>query len=310
MMETPHSTRRNNDTNFADTPESNGESRRFKAFFHAEMLDDPTAADEFVSPDSPSRTQRRVLNYTTSSSNLAGNITPSTSTNTPNPSTPSSSNTTNSSINIVQAVSNLSPNIFSSFHARSAEYRTRIHSPESHDALLSSSAPPVLSPSPTHYEPTTTTTLDSPNSSRFQTLPIGEAGRRILTTSDRFSRQINTTPIKILDAPELQDDFYLNLVDWGSNDSLAVGLGTCVYLWNANTSKVTKLIDLVTDKITSVNWSTVGTNLLAVGTNSGKAMLFNADTQQRLRAWTNHTSRIGKILIYLIYIVFNFNCSL
>lgn len=42
----------------------------------------------------------------------------------------------------------------------------------------------------------------------------------------------------MLDAPQLQDDFYLNLVDWSSLNVLAVGLGACVYLWSACTSKV------------------------------------------------------------------------
>lgn len=45
-------------------------------------------------------------------------------------------------------------------------------------------------------------------------------------------------PFKVLDAPALQDDFYLNLVDWSSLNVLAVGLGSCVYLWSACTSKV------------------------------------------------------------------------
>lgn len=44
--------------------------------------------------------------------------------------------------------------------------------------------------------------------------------------------------LQVLDAPSLQDDFYLNLVDWSSQNVLAVGLGTCVYLWTASTSKV------------------------------------------------------------------------
>ena len=42
---------------------------------------------------------------------------------------------------------------------------------------------------------------------------------------------------QVLDAPALQDDFYLNLVDWSSQNVLAVGLGSCVYLWSACTSK-------------------------------------------------------------------------
>lgn len=44
--------------------------------------------------------------------------------------------------------------------------------------------------------------------------------------------------LQVLDAPQLQDDFYLNLVDWSSQNVLAVGLGSCVYLWSACTSKV------------------------------------------------------------------------
>ena len=44
--------------------------------------------------------------------------------------------------------------------------------------------------------------------------------------------------MQVLDAPALQDDFYLNLVDWSSQNTLAVGLGSCVYLWSACTSKV------------------------------------------------------------------------
>ena len=38
--------------------------------------------------------------------------------------------------------------------------------------------------------------------------------------------------------PDLQDDFYLNLVDWSSTNVLSVGLGSCVYLWSAHTSQV------------------------------------------------------------------------
>ena len=51
----------------------------------------------------------------------------------------------------------------------------------------------------------------------------------------------------------VQDDFYLNLVDWSSLNVLAVGLGSCVYLWSACTSKVTKLCDLGRDDSVSTD---------------------------------------------------------
>lgn len=37
-------------------------------------------------------------------------------------------------------------------------------------------------------------------------------------------RRVSKLPFKVLDAPNLQDDFYLNLVDWSSTNLLAVGL--------------------------------------------------------------------------------------
>jgi len=54
-------------------------------------------------------------------------------------------------------------------------------------------------------------------------------------------RKISKIPFKVLDAPELQDDFYLNLIDWSSQNVLSVGLGSCVYLWSACTSQVQQL---------------------------------------------------------------------
>ena len=82
-------------------------------------------------------------------------------------------------------------------------------------------------------------------------------------------RKISKLPCKVLDAPALQDDFYLNLIDWSAENFLAVGLSSSVYLWNANDSKVTKLCDLgMSDSITSVSWEMKGP-LLALGTNKG-----------------------------------------
>ena len=50
------------------------------------------------------------------------------------------------------------------------------------------------------------------------------------------TRKINKVPFKVLDAPRLQDDFYLNLVDWSAQNVLAVGLNRAVYIWSACTS--------------------------------------------------------------------------
>lgn len=69
----------------------------------------------------------------------------------------------------------------------------------------------------------------------------------VATSPVSKKRKISKLPCKVLDAPALQDDYYLNLIDWSSQNYLAVGLASSVYLWNGTNSKVTKLCDLGTE---------------------------------------------------------------
>ena len=85
----------------------------------------------------------------------------------------------------------------------------------------------------------------------------------------KSTRKIAKIPYKVLDAPNLADDYYLNLVDWSSNNNVAVALESSVFLWSAHTSKVTKLCDLEGhDLVTSITWAVRGSQI-AVGTFSG-----------------------------------------
>ena len=58
---------------------------------------------------------------------------------------------------------------------------------------------------------------------------------------NKQQRKIDDVPYKVLDAPELSDDFYLNLVDWSDSNMLAVGLLNRVYTWSASGSPIVKL---------------------------------------------------------------------
>lgn len=106
-------------------------------------------------------------------------------------------------------------------------------------------------------------------------------------------RKINKAPFKVLDAPQLQDDFYLNLVDWSPGNVVSVGLGNCVYLWSAATSRVTKLCDLgPEDSVTAVSWTQRGAHL-AVGTNKGEVQIWDSSQCRKLRTMTGHLGRVG-----------------
>lgn len=53
------------------------------------------------------------------------------------------------------------------------------------------------------------------------------------------ARRFPAAPYKVLSAPGLEDDYYLRLLDWSSDDHLAVGLGRDVDLWNSSTGRAT-----------------------------------------------------------------------
>ncbi|XP_057520088.1 B-type cell cycle switch protein ccs52A-like [Amaranthus tricolor] len=111
----------------------------------------------------------------------------------------------------------------------------------------------------------------------------------------KIARKVPRSPYKVLDAPSLQDDFYLNLVDWSSHNVLSVGLANCVYLWNACSSKVTKLCDVgIDDSVCSVGWAQRGTHL-AVGTNNGKVQIWDVSRSKRIRTMDGHRLRVGAV---------------
>mmetsp|Transcript_40636 Transcript_40636/g.65011 ORF Transcript_40636/g.65011 Transcript_40636/m.65011 type:complete len:475 (+) Transcript_40636:57-1481(+) len=112
-------------------------------------------------------------------------------------------------------------------------------------------------------------------------------------SAPKKARKISMAPFKVLDAPQLKDDFYLNLLDWSSANVVAVGLHNVVYLWNACNSRVTKLCDLGRDDtVTSVSWATKG-KYLAVGTDKSDVQIWDAVACRKLRTMTGHSSRVG-----------------
>jgi cell division cycle 20-like protein 1 (cofactor of APC complex) len=133
-------------------------------------------------------------------------------------------------------------------------------------------------------------------SSPYSLTPISSKSQKLLKSPRKASRKISKIPFKVLDAPELQDDFYLNLVDWSSQNVLSVGLGACVYLWSACTSQVTRLCDLTSDSdtVTSVSWSERG-NYVAVGTHRGYVQVWDVAASKRVNCLEGHSARVGAL---------------
>nr|CAH7755583.1 unnamed protein product [Callosobruchus chinensis] len=109
------------------------------------------------------------------------------------------------------------------------------------------------------------------------------------------SRYIPQAPDRILDAPDIVDDYYLNLMDWGSNNILAAALGAHVYLWNAGTGNIDQLLELEgNDYVCSLAWIQEG-NILAVGTTNGTVELWDCSRTKKLRIMDGHSARVGSL---------------
>ncbi|CAH0559601.1 unnamed protein product [Brassicogethes aeneus] len=140
------------------------------------------------------------------------------------------------------------------------------------------------------------TPVKTVQASPYSLSPLSVSSQRLLRSPHKATRKISRIPFKVLDAPELQDDFYLNLVDWSVQNVLSVGLGSCVYLWSACTSQVTRLCDLSSDGnvVTSVAWSERG-HLVAVGTHNGYVTVWDVAVNKQVNKLQGHTARVGAL---------------
>jgi WD40 repeat protein len=149
------------------------------------------------------------------------------------------------------------------------------------------------------------------------------------------TRHIPSQPERILDAPDLESDYYLNLLDWSAQNVLAVALGPTVYLWNATDGSINELCSLGEtdgkslwvklfgvwygapcsfllteqllffffiiivagqfDKVCSVSWVPGDGNFLAVGTSNNVVQLWDVNEGKKLRSMDGHQDRVSSL---------------
>ncbi|KAL3373375.1 hypothetical protein AABB24_005393 [Solanum stoloniferum] len=139
----------------------------------------------------------------------------------------------------------------------------------------------------------------SPKSSRQSTRLIDEMRRSdkeipLQINENRRYRKFPLKATRALDAPLLSDDYYSNVMDWGKSNILAVVLGSILYIWNAQVQKAGVLMEVKRedDCPTSVAWSDDG-KIVAVGCDSSKLQLWDAETSRLVRDLQGHQSRVG-----------------
>ncbi|KAJ7525914.1 hypothetical protein O6H91_17G074000 [Diphasiastrum complanatum] len=114
--------------------------------------------------------------------------------------------------------------------------------------------------------------------------------------SRREFRHIPQAPERTLDAPEMLDDYYLNLLDWSSTNVVAVALANTVYLWNAGNGTIEELMQAGDSDgpVTSVGWAPDGKHI-AVGLNSAEVQLWDSCSLRQVRSLKGHSARVGSL---------------
>jgi cell division cycle 20, cofactor of APC complex len=120
---------------------------------------------------------------------------------------------------------------------------------------------------------------------------------RIVKTFSK--RKIPDKPTKVLDAPDIVDDYYLNLISWSKDNILAVAMGPSVYVWNAANGEIGHIVTLrgINDYVSSVSWSIIPgcTRYLAIGTHSNTIQLWDTEAKRCVRKLSGHTNRVSSM---------------
>lgn len=119
---------------------------------------------------------------------------------------------------------------------------------------------------------------------------------KLASPKKKTMRVLPSGPSKILDAPDLMDDYYLNLLTWGSNNVIAIALHNAIYLWHAADGHIDQLLQLEEPDqyVTSVQFSP-NDNTLAVGTSGSSVQLWDASSLVKLRDLPGHSARVSSL---------------
>lgn len=114
-------------------------------------------------------------------------------------------------------------------------------------------------------------------------------------TKTNKTRKIAQQPERVLDAPGMVDDFYLNLLSWSCLNTVAVALAEAVYVWKSATGEVVQVGEVDENTyISAVEFSADG-NFLGVGNGEGEVELWDVEAAQKLRTMGGHQGQIGTL---------------
>lgn len=92
----------------------------------------------------------------------------------------------------------------------------------------------------------------------------------------------------------------MNLLDWGSNNVLAIALENTVYLWDASSGSTSELvtIDEEDGPVTSVSWAPDGRHI-AIGLNNSHVQLWDSTSNRQVLNYNYLHKSSGLLFVFL-----------
>lgn len=116
-----------------------------------------------------------------------------------------------------------------------------------------------------------------------------------LTNRRRSKFELPLAPYKILEAPCLEDDYYLSLLDWSRQNKLSICLADRLYILDITNDKMEKLYEAYEcESISAVKWNPEGTKL-AVGNVLGQVAIWDAEKGTEIQSIEHHVDRVATI---------------
>lgn len=106
-------------------------------------------------------------------------------------------------------------------------------------------------------------------------------------------RKVNTSPFRILDAPGVSDDYYLNILDWSASNHIGIALSDEVYLYGVESKDVISLAAFNNSMYASS--LKFNSTMLAVGMSSGEILFYDIETCKLIRKAIFHQTRVTSL---------------
>lgn len=99
------------------------------------------------------------------------------------------------------------------------------------------------------------------------------------------------SPVKILDVPNIKDDFYLNLIDWHARGPIGIALNDEAYIYTPNEiSKIAK--GHFNTYISSLKFNE---SILSVGLSNGMIEVYDVEKLSLIRTVKSHSLRVSSL---------------